>query len=232
MMWIHERISAVRDEHDERRVRTRVHVSAEIEVAGAHGLREALLTDLSRAGARLVSREAIGAVGETIELFLPNPRGEEIGVMGEITRSDEGPGGHTVSVRFSLVEPARQKTLEDLIGVLVAGGGGHRRKHARVARRIEVAYGSPRRIFALLGDISKGGASMTISDPLALGDEVEVAIPDGDGTELLILRGRVVSQRTIPRGGARAYRVGLAFHDMRPERRRCLEALIQYYGER
>ena len=152
MMWIHERISAVRDEHDERRVRTRVHVSAEIEVAGAHGLREALLTDLSRAGARLVSREAIGAVGETIELFLPNPRGEEIGVMGEITRSDEGPGGHTVSVRFSLVEPARQKTLEDLIGVLVAGGGGHRRKHARVARRIEVAYGSPRRIFALLGD--------------------------------------------------------------------------------
>ncbi len=80
---------------EDRRIHARVHVAANIEVAGKDGLQPAVLKDLSRSGARFVAVEPVGVPGETLELFLPSLSGEDIGVEAEVasgcSRPTKGP---------------------------------------------------------------------------------------------------------------------------------------------
>src|SRR5262245_20943023 len=108
---------------DELRVHARIHVSTTIEVASPQGHIEATLRDLSKGGARFVVPRSVGLVGETIELFLPSLGGDDIAVMAEIIRSQEGADGHTVAVRFDVVDPLMRQPLNDLIEVLLTATG-------------------------------------------------------------------------------------------------------------
>src|SRR5437879_4277889 len=96
---------------EEQRVHARIHVSTKIEVATPQGIVEAELRDLSKGGARFQVAQAVGAIGETVELFLPSLSGVEIVVMSEIIRSQPKDGGHSVAVRFDVVEPAMREQL-------------------------------------------------------------------------------------------------------------------------
>jgi c-di-GMP-binding flagellar brake protein YcgR len=213
---------------DEMRVHARIHVSTTIEVASPQGNVEATLRDLSKGGARFLAPRAVGIVGETIELFLPSLNGEDIAVMAEIIRSQEASDGHTVAVRFDAVDPAMRQPLSDLIEVLLTTtGGGGGRKEARVARRMDIRYGQLGELRAILEDISRGGLAMTVAEPLALYEELEVTVPDTAGDQLLILRAKVVHQRAVDVTGETVYRVGLEFAAMRTETRRCLDDLLK-----
>src|SRR5262245_2895884 len=112
---------------EDQRVHARIHVSTTVEVAAPDGNVEAQLRDLSKGGARFVSPTAGGAGGDTIELYLPSLGGEEITVMAEIIRVQEGPEGHTVAVRFEAVDPSMRQPLNDLIEVLLTATGGGQR---------------------------------------------------------------------------------------------------------
>ncbi len=76
--------------------------------------------------------------------------------------------GTVTAARFVLVEPVLQSSLDALIDVLLAGQGGGTRGYARVAKRMEVKYGSRTHLKAMLEDISHGGLSMTVTESLAL----------------------------------------------------------------
>jgi c-di-GMP-binding flagellar brake protein YcgR len=212
---------------EDHRVHARIHVSTTITVASPDGNLEATLRDLSKGGARFVTPRAIGAVGETIELYLPSLMGEDITVMAEIIRSTEASDGHTVAVRFDAVDPAMREPLNDLIEVLLTATGGGQRTSPRVSRRMDIRYGQLGELRAILEDISRGGLAMTVADPLALYEDLEVTVPDTAGDQLLILRARVVHQRAVELDGASVYRVGLEFGKLRTETRRCLEDLLK-----
>ena len=219
---------------EEQRVHARIHVSTKIEVATPQGIVEAELRDLSKGGARFFVAQPVGGVGETVELFLPSLSGVEIVVMSEIIRSQPAPkdGGHSVAVRFDVVEPAMREQLLELIDVLLSTTGGGRRAHARVARRIEIHFGQLDDLRAILEDISTGGLLMTVSEPLVLYEEVDVTVPDMGGGELLILHARVVNQRPITKEGVQSFRVGLEFGSMRPEAQRLLAELLRSVAEK
>src|SRR6516164_1631964 len=180
---------------DESRVHARIHVSTTIEVATPQGNVEATLRDLSKGGARFLAPRAVGLVGETIELFLPSLGGDDIAVMAEIIRSQEGTDGHTVAVRFDAVDPPMRQPLNDLIEVLLTATGGGTRKEPRIARRMDIRFGQLGELRAILEDISRGGLAMTVAEPLALYEELEITVPDTIGDQLLILRAKVVHQR-------------------------------------
>jgi len=218
---------------EEQRVHARIHVSTKIEVATPQGIVEAELRDLSKGGARFHVAQPVGAVGETVELFLPSLSGVEIVVMSEIIRAQANKdGGHSVAVRFDVVEPAMREQLLELIDVLLSTTGGGRRAHARVARRIEIHFGQLDDLRAILEDISSGGLLMTVAEPLVLYEEVDVTVPDMGGGELLILHARVVNQRPITKDGTQAFRVGLEFGSMRPEAQRLLGELLRSVAEK
>jgi c-di-GMP-binding flagellar brake protein YcgR len=219
---------------EENRIHARIHVSTKIEVATPEGIVEAELKDLSKGGARFVTAQPVGAVGDTIEVFLPSLSGVEITVLAEVIRTapTANGSGHQVAVRFDVVEPAMREQLRELIDVLLSTTGGGRRAHARVARRIEIHFGHLDDLQAILEDISTGGLLMTVAEPLVLYEEVDVSVPDMGGGELLILHARVVNQRAVTKdGGGTAYRVGLEFGSMRPEAQRLLVELMRSVAE-
>jgi c-di-GMP-binding flagellar brake protein YcgR len=212
---------------DELRVHARIHVSTTIEVASQQGNVEATLRDLSKGGARFLAPRAVGLVGETIELFLPSLGGDDIAVMAEIIRSQEGTDGHTVAVRFDAVDPPMRQPLNDLIEVLLTATGGGTRKEPRVARRMDIRFGQLGELRAILEDISRGGLAMTVAEPLALYEDLEITVPDTGGDQLLILRAKVVHQRAVDVGSETVYRVGLEFGQLRTETRRCIDDLLK-----
>ncbi|MCU1280156.1 MAG: hypothetical protein JWM53_3702 [bacterium] len=212
---------------EDNRVHARIHVSTTITVASPDGNLEATLRDLSKGGARFLAPRPVGSVGETIELFLPSLMGEDITVMAEVIRSTEGTDGCTVAVRFDAVDPAMRQPLNDLIEVLLTATGGGQRSSPRVSKRMDIRCGQLGEQRAILEDISRGGLAMTVAEPLALYEDLEVTVPDTVGDQLLILRARVVHQRAVEVEGEQVYRVGLEFGNMRTETRRCLNDLLK-----
>jgi c-di-GMP-binding flagellar brake protein YcgR len=210
----------------ENRVHARIHVATSIAVATSEGRIEAELRDLSKGGARFLTPQPVGAVGKTLQLFLPSLHGVEIAVTANIIRAQPSQGGVMVAVRFDEVAPEMQQPLHDLIEVLLTTTGGGQRQSPRVARRMDIRFGPLGELRAILEDISKGGLAMTVADPLVLYEELEVTVPDTAGEQLIILRARVVHQRAIEEEGVTTYRVGLEFSPMRTETRRCLEGLL------
>jgi c-di-GMP-binding flagellar brake protein YcgR len=222
----------------EQRIHARIHVSTKIDVATSDGMVESELRDLSKGGARFLSPAAVGAVGETIELFLPSLDGVEIAVMAQIIRAEPtSDGKYTVAVRFDAVEPSMQQGLSDLIELLLSTtSGALRRDQPRTARRIEIRFSQLVELRGILQDIENGGLLMTIPQPLSLFEDIDITVPDMAGAELLILHARVSHQRRTVREDTTAYEVGLEFSSMRPEARRCvselLRAVVESLGDR
>src|SRR5207248_8906370 len=101
------------------------------------------------------------------------------------------------------------------------------RKEPRVARRMDIRFGQLGELRAILEDISRGGLAMTVGEPLALYEDLEITVPDTGGDQLLILRAKVVHQRAVDVGDETVYRVGLEFGQLRTETRRCVEDLLK-----
>jgi c-di-GMP-binding flagellar brake protein YcgR len=215
----------------EQRIHARIHVSTKIDVATPDGMLESELRDLSKGGARLLAPAAVGAVGETIELFLPSLDGAEIAVMAQIIRAEPADGGYMVAVRFDAVEPSMQQGLSDLIELLLSTSSVARRGQPRTARRIEIRFNQLVELRGILQDIENGGLLMTIPQPLSLFEDIDITVPDLGGAELLILRARVSHQRRTSRDETTVYEVGLEFAGMRPEARRCVSELLRVVTE-
>jgi len=217
---------------EEQRVHARIQVSTSIEVrrAGAGDRQSAVLKDLSKGGARFVVPSPVGDAGGLLDLYLPSLSGPDISVTAQIIRATPGADGVTIACRFDEVAAEMRQPLLDLIEVLLSTSGGHSRRHARVARRMDIGFSNLHELRGILEDISAGGLSMSIGAPLVLYEELDITVPDTNGDQLLILHARVVNQRVLPvseTGGETVYRVGLEMGALRAETRRCLDGLLQ-----
>ncbi len=213
----------------EKRVHARIHVSATIQVDGGAIKGDAQLKDLSFGGARFETSQKVGEIGESVQLLLPGPGGCEIEIVGEIARIEAAPEGKSlVGVRFTDATPEMRGTLNHLIETLLEKRGSSERAFPRVSRRMDIQYGDLSELKAILEDISLGGLAMTVADPLAFQEQIDVTVPDTAGDQLLVLRAKVVHQHAVKaESGVTAYRVGLEFAPMRPETRRCLTELLR-----
>jgi c-di-GMP-binding flagellar brake protein YcgR len=212
--------------YDEQRVHARIHISTEIEIATPGGRVPAVLKDLSKGGARVLTPHPVGAVGSTLELFLPSLTGQEITVTSDIIRATEGPNGWLLALRFDVIEPAMRQQLLDLIEVLLTTTAPSNDPTPRVMRRMDISYVQLAELRAILEDIARGGLAMTVAAPLVLHEDLEVTVPDTAGEQLLILHARVVQQRPVEELGQTVFRVGLEFGELRPETLRCVQSLL------
>ena len=220
---------------EEQRVHARIQVSTSIEVRRVDGgeRRPATLKDLSKGGARFTVAGTIGQGGDQLELYLPSLSGPDISVTAEIIRAIPGPDGDTIACRFDEVAAEMRQPLLELIEVLLSTSGGPPRRHARVARRMDIGFTDLAELRAILIDISAGGLTMTVSAPLVLYEELDVTVPDTNGDQLLILHARVNAQRVVQAeaGGETLYRVELEMAALRSETRRCLDSLLEAVDE-
>jgi c-di-GMP-binding flagellar brake protein YcgR len=216
-------------QREERRSHPRINVSTAVEVSGKHWQGPATLVDLSLGGACFTTPGPVGKLGETVLLSIPVTQNERIGLIAEIVRGNKTNAYHT-AVRFSLVEPRLEEKLNALLELLIAAGDGGTRRHARVARRMHLRYGSSGQMSAMLGDISRGGLSMTVSRSFELQEMIVVVIADRWGADALTLKARVVNQAPLLRkGGGLGFRVGLKFEPIDPMARMALDLLLKQY---
>lgn len=212
----------------ERRVHARIHVKTDVEVSDASGMHAVELRDISHGGAQFFTPSRPGKAGDSMELFIPGPDGEDIGVVAEIVRVMAVDDGYLVAVRFALVEPNKRDALNELLGLLLDSTGGGAREHPRVARRISVRCETNHELLSMVENISEGGMSMNLTEALVLDEVVLVVLPDSEGEDLLTLSARVANQRAVPGTDPPEYLVGLDFDDMTPERSALLDALLVF----
>jgi hypothetical protein len=129
-----------------------------------------------------------------------------------------------MTVHFIVVEQKTRKKLEELLGLLLTGDGGGERRHPRIKHDIPIAYGEMAQCPAQLEEISLSGLGMYIQERLAIGSQVKVTIPDDRGGVRIMVRGKIVNERTAPSG--KGYCVGVAFEAVDPRTRNALGELL------
>lgn len=198
----------------EQREYARIHVRIPIQVRNRSSRKPsaAKLFDLSWGGASFVATDPAGAAGDDIELSLPFKVGtKDISITASILRTWDLPDGQGVAVRFSSLTPEDDNRLEQVLLLLLEQHQGDRRKHPRVARRIEVEYGSLADWQGILENIGQGGMALTLPYPLKLSQSVQVYLSETSGYGSVTLRGRIVNIEPIQFGNKEIFQVSLRF---------------------
>ncbi len=189
----------------------------------ADGERAVTIVALSARSALLLADAPLGAVGQTIDLFVPGIGGAELEITAGIDRIEPVREGAAVAVQFMIAEPSLRRALADLLALLLAGDGGGTRRHPRVIYDVRVRIGSDAERVGLLEEISLSGAAIRVGTRLHEGDPLILRVPLVRTSESLRLIGRVVAQHTSVDGG---YHTGVAFDDLDERTRRELGALL------
>lgn len=215
----------------ERRVHSRIQARTTVEVRHGGGALAAELRDLSQGGASLFVAPGIEVTG-TIALCIPGPDGDPVAVDVEIVRSTKLESGQQLGVRFVDTSAAELAAVDYFLGVLLSGSGGGQRAHPRIARRLNISYGSPPEFLAMVENISLGGLAMLVHEEVAVGDPLLVVLPAEDGEDLLTLPSEVVNCRPVEGSAPAEYLIGLSFQDLSTQRRALLDALLLDLVER
>jgi hypothetical protein len=198
-----------------------------VEVSGQNGIQTAEIRDISRAGARLLVRESIGAAGDTVELFLPSD-GDSIAVMAEIAHVVPQDGGEMVSLRFVVVEPSSQEAFYRVIDALLRVSGRGSSQRSRPVRQLVVPYESDQLLRQRLEEMQAGTLRLRGDHPVALHDEVDVLIAGRDDRLLFAMPGRVARHRSTSGEGEGDWDIGIELHEPGVERKAVLRALLQH----
>lgn len=193
------------------RVQPRIRAQVRIDVRNSAEDRTngALLDNLSWGGASIWCESAPGRPGEELEIRLPYRPGEPIAIMSQIVRVDHETDHDVIAVRFTSVTTHDESHLEKVLEMLLEGRGGGRRKHPRLAQRLEIYFDTPADIRATLEDISRGGLAVTVPYAFRVDQSVELTIYGGAGIGEFTLRARVVHEAPLASSDTGLFRVGL-----------------------
>jgi len=213
---------------DERRTFARIQITMEVRVAGPVSTAYGKLRDLSKGNASVFLNEVVGKVGDTLDMFLPYSKEDEIAIMGELVRVVETPQGLLHAIHFKLVEPSMRDSLNRFIDHSLGQRGSETRRYPRVAFQTLISYKEPDQKDAILETIALGGLGMTTNEPLKPKQEIEVEVPWPKREHPpLQLSGRVVSQYSMDQRGTKKYRVGLQFTNTTPDLQKTLDHYIR-----
>lgn len=196
----------------ESRFQPRIRTQVEVRVSNPEGTgaRRASLENLSWGGALIRCEKPPGAAGDTVELQLPYRHGKPITVSCEVLRVESGDDkGPLVALRFFSLSPEHETRLDNLLEMLLSGPGGGRRRHPRLAQRLEVYFDDPVDVRATLEDISQGGLAVTVPYSFGINQSVELTIYGGGAIGELSFRARVVHAERLNDTKTELFRVGL-----------------------
>jgi c-di-GMP-binding flagellar brake protein YcgR len=197
---------------EEKRQQIRISISAPIHVLPPNTKAPfaAKLENISWGGAAFNVDRCIGEVGDRVQVILPSFRGRRIKVQSEIIRASYDSDGQACVVRFSKLRTADETILQQLLECLTKSGGDDgQRTNARLARRIDIQYDDVNELRARLEDISNGGLSIMLPEPMDVDQSLLVAISTTDEQCELLLRARVVRQQEVYFSELRMFRVSL-----------------------
>ncbi|MDE2483193.1 MAG: PilZ domain-containing protein [bacterium] len=182
---------------------------------GGRAMRSVTVEAVSAKG--IVTREALGSVGEAAVLVYTTPSGrfraasKIAAVSGSTTQFDP-------PKRISLIGAAvgAQKRQSVRLDALVSGGW----------RFAPGGIGTGEFARATIRDISRGGCSLILDRPLKLHTKVEVQLQLRSDASLTLL-GEVMRHETIKASGKHSH--GLRFQGMRPEED---QAIVEFINKR
>ena len=210
----------------ERRQHARIHAALSVQVSIGSKRLTVELRDLSQGGACVHSAEEIGDAGDALVLLLPG-MDCVAQVNAVLVRSTDTGDGFLSGMRFTETRPEQISAVDHLLGALLAQTGGGRRESPRVSRRIAVPCATTEDLVAMLENISIGGLALRLGEPLELGEDIVVIIPDDEGEDLLTLNCTVANQRNIDdEDDESGFLVGLSFDKLSKHRRALLDALL------
>lgn len=199
----------------EKRKQLRINVAAPIKLIwpGEDSPTQAKLQNISWGGAAISVDEVRMDKGDTLQILVPGTRGIPINIEGKFLRSwklADGQG-EGIAVRFSSLATRDEDELEDVLKFLAQSADGEgTRQHARLTQRLDIQFDGDE-LRATLEDISAGGLSVTVPDPLKIGQSLQAVVSTFDEAHTLKLRARVVRQESITMGSTELYHAGLKF---------------------
>ena len=212
----------------EQRTQPRINVSSSIRIkAPSSGQKyQGDLVNISWGGARVLTKESLGDVDETVEIAIPNYDGKDINIVASIVRTWKSEEMHITAIRFSKLYQKDEFRLGNLLQLLLDEEDGNLRKDTRFAQRIDVSYWDPDELKATLKDISMGGMTITMPEPVELDKSIQLQLEGTDGGYSLILRARVVRLDTVEVSGYELYQVALEFEHPTEELRSMINTIM------
>lgn len=213
----------------EKRAHQRVDVSLQVQVLTTDGYQNAKLVNLSKGGAGLSCPPGTELPEKLTTIAIPLPGDITLSVQCSVKRKVKSNDGCFYGLKFNELEKIHQEHLLSLIETIVThASSNERRKATRVARRIPIKYKHLHELEAVLENISLGGLSMIVETPHIVYDAIEVTIPDLNGREFLILKGKLLHQTTFIQGGQSFYKLGIEFTELTDIEKACLKGLIMH----
>jgi len=185
------------------------------------------LRNISWGGALVLAADFPVTAGDTVWLYLPVGRGQDIPVQGTVLRAGAQAAQREIALRFDSINPDDEPRFRRVLEILLAQPDEDgRRAEPRLVQRLEIEYGDAGELRATLEDISAGGLMLIVPDPLELQQSLLIALSSVDSPHTIELRARVVHQTALPEKDVELYRVGLAFEYPSPELRERIADLI------
>ncbi|MFZ0487821.1 MAG: PilZ domain-containing protein [Arenicellales bacterium] len=214
--------------HDDNRLQPRIRAQVRIEIRNTREdrIHTALLENLSWGGASIRCESSPGVPGDELEIRLPYKPGQPIVIASEVLRVERDGEGHIMAVRFVSVKTHDERHLEEVLEMLLAGPGGGRRQHPRLAQRLEIFFDDPADVRATLEDISHGGIAVTVPYHFNVGQSVQLTIYAGSQIGELSLRARVAHEAPSEDPGPGLFRVGLKLEHPAKDLHRLVKYLL------
>lgn len=192
----------------EHRKHARIEASLVCTLATASDTADAVVANLSKGGAAILAPLNAAQVGELVTLMLERSEGlVTLALTSTVVRKEERDGRGVYGLEFEPLPPDDEAQLALLLQLLLAGSGGGRREHPRVAARVEVTCRTETIFRAWLNDLSKGGLSLRATKDVAVGEELVVSFGLPGLKGLVEVRARVSSRQAV----GDAFRLGVQF---------------------
>jgi len=192
----------------DQRKHARIESSLVCNVATATDVFGAVVANLSKGGAAIITALGAAEVGDLITLMLERDEGlVTLLLPGTVVRKEERDGRCCYGVEFEPLPPDEEAQLGMLLQLLVSGAGQGRRAHPRVATRVAVTCRTESIFRGWVSDLSKGGLAIKSVRDVAVGSPISVSFGVSGLEGLVEVRGEVVSTQA-DQGG---FRLGVQF---------------------
>jgi c-di-GMP-binding flagellar brake protein YcgR len=212
----------------EQRSQPRINVSSSIKIkVPSSGYEyQGNLVNISWGGIRVLTKELLGDMNDTVEISLPSYDGRDIHIVASIVRTWKSEDMYHTAIRFSRLRHKDESRLHNLLKLLLDAEDDEHRRDTRFAQRIDVSYWDPDELKATLKDISMGGMTITMPEPVELNKSIQLQLEGTDGGYSIILRARVVRLETVNVSDYELYQVALKFEHPTEELRSMINTLM------
>lgn len=209
----------------EKRQHQRLEITHPIQLKIEGKTLDGLLTDISLGGAKVQIPVVERPIQGEVELCLSVPGQFSISVFCDIKRQIQSEKSTLLGLQYKTGNAHLEKQLSDLFHFFLQDGGASDGTLPKISHRLPIRFGQLSDLEAILENISMGGVALTTDRELELYEEIELSIPNLEGEELLVVKGKVMHQYPVL-DQSNYFRVGIEFQELSKPSKRCLQELM------